>query len=374
MNTVIYINKAKVVHKNKFDYSCANYIDSYTKIKIICPIHGEFEQLPYKHLNTKYGCRQCSVSGISKTKTSNIEGFIKKSGKIHGNEYDYSISEYNGVFNLLKIICKNHGIFELTPAQHFSGQGCKHCVIDDKRALYLNKFINKANIIHNNLYDYSITKYIDYETSIDIICKKHGKFTQMPRNHIAGNGCFDCFGSPKSNTKEFIEKASVIHNDWYDYSKLIYVAARFKVIIICPEHGEFPQSPNKHLNGQGCYLCYFKNEGVVGEYLEKFNLLNNKQHNFHFNDRKYRVDFYLKDNNSIIEYNGNQHYFPVRFGNISDEQAIINFDIQVKRDNELRNYCIENNINLIEIDGRKYKGKSLRRYLESDLVNLLRIK
>ncbi len=119
------------------------------------------------------------------------------------------------------------------------------------------EFINKANKVHNGKYDYSKVEYVNAKTKICIICPEHGEFWQTPNNHLSGKGCALCANENKlhlynkSNDK-FISEAQMIHNGKYDYSKVEYVNAKTKICIICPEHGEFWQTPHNHLQGQGC--------------------------------------------------------------------------------------------------------------------------
>jgi very-short-patch-repair endonuclease len=84
------------------------------------------------------------------------------------------------------------------------------------------------------------------------------------------------------------------------------------------------------------------------------------------------VDFYFPDKNIIIEYNGHQHYQPVRFGGISLESAEINFIRQQYRDKYLQNFCDQNNITLIWIDGRTYTYKKLESYIIETIIPLLK--
>lgn len=118
-----FIEKAVQVHGEFYDYSKVEYKNALTKIKITCPIHGEFEQIPNKHINSKQGCPQCCHN--YKT-TKNI--FIQRAKKIHKNLYDYSLVDYKGVDNPVKIICQEHGEFEQTPYKHTTRkQGCPIC-------------------------------------------------------------------------------------------------------------------------------------------------------------------------------------------------------------------------------------------------------
>lgn len=144
-------------------------------------------------------------------------------------------------------------------------------------------FISRAVLVHDNKYDYSNIEYINNQTKVNIICKKHGVFIQRPKNHLDGQGCRRCFTeSLFLNTKIFIERSTIIHQNKYDYSLVDYVNNYKKVRIVCKEHGEFIQSPNNHLNTkQGCPMCKFKNSRVDFEHFIK------KSHEKHGNKYKY---------------------------------------------------------------------------------------
>jgi hypothetical protein len=122
-------------------------------------------------------------------------------------------------------------------------------------------FIQKAQIKHGDKYDYSNAEYTKAINKLIIKCKKHGDFSQQANLHLMGSGCVKCYREnnsllQRSNTEIFIQKAQIKHGDKYDYTKVVYIKSNEKVIIICKEHGEFLQTPNKHLQG-GCILCGF---------------------------------------------------------------------------------------------------------------------
>lgn len=122
------------------------------------------------------------------------------------------------------------------------------------RRLTKSEFIEKSKKIHGTKYDYSKVEYKNNSTKVCIICPEHGEFWQSPNSHMNGVGCPKC--SKQYMDKEyFTECAKKIHNNKYDYSKVNYINARTKVCIICPEHGEFWQTPNGHLSGCGCPKC-----------------------------------------------------------------------------------------------------------------------
>lgn len=138
------------------------------------------------------------------------------------------------------------------------------------KRLTTNEFIQKAIKVHGNLYDYSQVKYITSHTKIKIICTEHGVFEQTPDNHIRSKqGCPTCGERRRAlnrvlTTDEFIHTTTQIHNNFYDYSLVKYISAHAKVKIICPEHGVFEQTPDRHIRSGGCFYCAHENH--VGKY------------------------------------------------------------------------------------------------------------
>ena len=146
----IFIEKAKQIHNDKYDYSKVNYVNSRTKVCIICPTHGEFWQTPHNHLKG-YGCAECGKekSHLSKMTT---EDFIVKSKEIHGNKYDYSKACYKTCDTKVCIICPEHGEFWQTPSNHMNGSGCPKCANEKRKNALLKDtklFIDAATLIHN---------------------------------------------------------------------------------------------------------------------------------------------------------------------------------------------------------------------------------
>jgi len=184
-----FIIKSKKIHGDKYDYSLVEYKGNKIKVKIICPEHGMFEQIPYSHL---YGNKCIYCSGLNKKTTKE---FIIKSKKIHGDKYDYSLVEYKGNKIKVKIICPEHGMFEQTPLSHtINKYGCNICANNLKK-ININNFIERSKKIHNNKYDYSLVKYINSYTKIKIICPEHGSFEQTPHGHLQNRGCAKCNNS-----------------------------------------------------------------------------------------------------------------------------------------------------------------------------------
>lgn len=250
-----FIEKMKKIYGNKYDYSKVDYVKGDIEVIIICQIHSEFSKKP-NYLLRKHGCPQCWKEVNGKKHSLNNSKFIAKAIKVHGDKYDYSKVKYVNCNTLVTIICSTHGEFKQTPTNHLHPKGfaCHKC---GKLNHTTEMFIEKAEKIHGNKYDYSKVDYVNSATKVIIICKKHGEFLQSPNSHISKKqGCSACFGMRKDTTKSFIEKAIKIHGDKYDYSKLKYVNSPTQIIIICREHGEFKQRAGDHINNKaGCPTC-----------------------------------------------------------------------------------------------------------------------
>jgi hypothetical protein len=129
------------------------------------------------------------------------------------------------------------------------------------------QFIREARQIHGSKYDYNQTMYVNNKTNVTIICPEHGPFEQTPDNHLHKKGCRRCGVISLSkmfirSRHEFIEKARIVHSDFYKYDLVDYTGAKKKVAIICPEHGNFMQTPDTHISGGGCRKCRDEETGA----------------------------------------------------------------------------------------------------------------
>lgn len=307
--TLEFINKSSIIHNNKYDYSKVDYVNSKTKIIIICKEHGEFKQIPNSHLKGA-NCKICGYKNriVNKTNLTNND-FINKAKIIHGERYDYSKVNYINSYSKIMIICKEHGIFTQIANKHLTGSNCIKC--NRKSKFTTSDFINKSRIIHGNNYDYSKVNFIDKESKIIIICKKHGEFLQKPISHLNNKICRKCFIANRTfSINEFIQKANITHDFIYDYSKVNYINSHVKVIIICKKHKEFEQLPLNHINGQGCPFCKNKTEGMLFLKLKKVYRDIKCQFKADWCKNIYHLpfDFLIPEYNIIIELDGKQHF------------------------------------------------------------------
>jgi hypothetical protein len=252
--TAQFIDEAKKVHGEKFDYSKVNYKNNATKVEIVCPTHGSFSQLPTGHLQGN-GCPKCIKPSTRRLSKS---AFIERARATHGNKYDYSLVEYTGQYNNVRIICPTHGEFSQTPKIHFTVSGCGKCGLIAQGLSSRNdteSFIAQAKAVHGEKYDYSKARYVRSNDNLIIICPEHGEFNQTAKSHVRGSGCSACGGRPEVDTSDFITRAKDCHGEQYDYSKSEYVNAKTMVTVICPEHGPFEILPSNHTKGVGCSGC-----------------------------------------------------------------------------------------------------------------------
>ena len=193
-----------------------------------------------------------------------ITSFKEQANQVHGTKYSYSKAVYTASRSKLTITCPIHGDFEQTANSHLQGNGCMQCAVEERavnKTKTIEEFIQKAVKLHNNKYSYEKTVYTKGHSKAIITCPIHGDFEQTLVDHLSGRGCNKCGIEARSKKQtmcvdEFITRSNIKHNNKFDYSKVVYTKAKKKVVIICPEHGEFEQSPDTHLRSvDGCIKC-----------------------------------------------------------------------------------------------------------------------
>ena len=410
-----FIEKAKQIHGDKYDYSKVKYSSWYDKVCIICPEHGEFWQTPSNHIHKshKHGCPQCGK--IKSKNIALIQGkktfakFIEENIQFTANVDDYITSN-----KLLTVVCKKHGPFQITPTNlYIQKTPCPKCkeelkkpkkeknVIDYKQEFidrlekkypnrfeyqnlnYVNReteiclydkllkeyvnviptsllnskhlssvkgyektnlptieFIEKAKEIHGDKYDYSKVNYIHSKTKVCIICPEHGEWWQTPNDHLKGHGCSVCANNIKWNIDEYISEVKKIHGNKYDYSKLVLGKQSQHITLICPEHGEFKIRAMHHLKGSGCPKC----KGSGGEkallnFFEEKHLYPQYNKFYKWLDN-HQLDFYFPEYKLAIEVQGRQHFEEKSFFHVTLEE-------QIKRDEKKKMLCEKNNVTLL---------------------------
>ena len=199
-----FIEKARKVHGGKYDYSKVEYINSHTKVCIICPIHGEFWQMPNDHLNGS-GCKKCANKRKGVYKISNVNEFVEKAKKLHGDKYDYSKVEYVNNRSKVCIICPTHGEFWQTPHNHLARNGCPYCR-QSKLEIQVSSLLNSNGIefIYQYKSDWLQLQSIDFylpKYNIAIECQGIQHFKPVERF-----GGIEGFKVQKANDELKMEK------------------------------------------------------------------------------------------------------------------------------------------------------------------------
>ena len=388
----VFIRRSVLAHNGRYDYSKVNYKGLYEKVCIICPEHGPFWQKARLH-SEGYGCPICggnirstnekfiekaraiygdrynyskvdykgnkvkvciicppnahlrghSCPACFGTPKKTTEEFIARAQTLFGDKYDYSKVAYDGLRKKVCIICPEHGEFWISAASHLNGHGCPYC--SGRVRVTLPLFIERCTKRHHGKYDYSKVKFKKLTDFVKIICPEHGEFWQRAKVHYRGYGCPICGGSKRLTNEEFIEKARLIHEDKYDYSKVNYVNTSTKVCIICPEHGEFWQKPNNHLFGAGCPVCpESQMESEVRQFLLKNNIAFEQEKGFDWltYKRKMFLDFFLPDYGVAIECQGGQHFFSTELFGGEDF-----YKLTLERDAAKRKLCEAHGIKIL---------------------------
>lgn len=347
-----FIKKAKLIHGNKYNYDGIEYKNNNSNIKINCQIHGDFYQTPgnHTHKTNPQGCPECA----GRTNWTQ-EKFIKKAKEIHNSKYNYDKVNFINTVQKVIITCPEHGDFLQKPSKHLSGQKCPRCVHNFKGTT--ESFIEKAIEIHGTKYNYDKVKYLSNHKKVIITCPIHGDFEQTPANHthkLNSQGCPKCSGRYPLNTDDFILRANEKHDYYYDYSEVVYKSITSLVKIICPFHGVFEQKASVHLNGSGCQKCRLpKGEQKIQNVLKTLNVQFEQQYSFpdcrYVNPLPFDFLVRIDENKFLIEFNGEQHYRPVKFGGLDDNTADNTFSEVKKRDEIKISYAIKNRIPLLTI-------------------------
>ena len=312
----------KDVHGDKYDYSLVDKVKTKEKVKIICPIHGEFEQIISGHLRG-YGCKKCGIEISNNKKTKKTSQFISEAINVHGDKYDYSLVDYKHSHKKVKIICPIHGEFEQNANSHLQGAGCSYCFVNNKLK-DKSYFLKLSYNVHGDKYDYSLVDYKKMKEKVKIICPIHGEFEQRPDNHIQGQGCPNCISVTytSKNEKELQNWLSKMIEIKTNDKKLIYP---YEIDILIPSkkiaieynglywHSE-QQGKDKNYHLKKFNLCKQKgyrliqiwdNEWILKQEIVKSIILNSLgMSNFKYHGRKCKIKE-IKPEQAKIFYNNN---------------------------------------------------------------------
>lgn len=212
------------VHGDSYDYSSVEYINSSIKVKVRCPLHGDFEITPAHH-KKGVGCSKCYFDSQKTSK----EEFVSRAKKYFKDRYDYSLfDDLPKLGEKIPIFCREHNeVFLQEPRSHMRGHtGCSQCksnkLLGPRNDIgrfksdeeLMQNFISRAKDTHGSEYDYSEFRYLGSGVKGKILCPAHGEFWQTPSNHLKGTKCPACACEmQKANT--FKEKCSDLGVDYW---------------------------------------------------------------------------------------------------------------------------------------------------------------
>ena len=374
------VERARKVHGDKYDYSeflkkDFEYKEINQRIPIICHEkdengneHGIFTNTVRDHTGEKHaGCQKCSLKRRGKLTSERLKGthqdqqeWIEYCKKKHNDKYDYSLVDFDNKRDdgAIPIICheldeegNEHGVFWQNPSQHKWGKGCKKCT-----QLTTAKFLKKVSDDYKKEYDLSLVKYVGTFGKVNVICKTCGKiFPVTPHNLLKGRGC------PFCRTEKIIKKLQLSVDEVkkridekfggkYALEKIVYRNINTPIIVTCPIHGDFEQTPYMLFNGHGCYKC---GQSALENEIQVFLDSKKIESKYEANKRYFSwlgmqsLDFYLPQYNVAIECQGIQHFKPQHFGGESDEDAKQKFKETIRLDEQKRKLCEEHGIKLL---------------------------
>ena len=388
LSTEYLINKCQHFYGDKYDYSKVKYKGGSAKtekVEIICPRHGSFFKCIDNICKRDCGCPKCAKEKYAENRKlndaiSNGNKFIENSKKKFGDRFDYSEVKYINCQTPITLICKEHGVrFNITPNVHLNSKfgGCKECFSqhmssirslgkshqhhkltkeekEERRIEFgKNNFIKKATNKFGNRFDYSMVKYVNCNTLVNIIDKESNNeiFSINPNRFLQSvDGRPDIYNSSEKRRENFIKRAKELHGDKYDYSKVNYVDTHTKVCIICPKHGEFWQLPATHLkanrNGCGCPKCSHMVSKLEENVINRLTKEDIEFKTQYINEKlfdKMRGDFFIKSYNVMIECQGKQHFEECNSFHKSYGGSLLG---QIERDYNFNKSCKDANIKL----------------------------
>jgi len=363
LTTDIFIERAKNAHGDSHDYSEVDYINSRTKVIIRCKKHNSsFLQKPSTHLMGVSGCTFCYKENMALSSAYSDEYYINH---IKDLKLPYDIININGG-EKITMSCKKHGNFtaNFTTIRRSKKSRCPNCRKEENTQgtkKDTESFIIRAKEVQGDKCDYSKINYVDHKTDVEIICNTCGKlFKQKPSAHLSGKGCSNCWTNrnreDKIQNRVSVEEVSkicnIIFNNTLDFSRSECVTSNDKMEVFCKKcNSSFTQYKCHLVRGVGCQRCSkeekeSKPEKRITKILLDKGIEFNKEHSFDgcVYKKKLRFDFFIPNINTCIEYQGEQHYRPIEiFGGIKA------YELQIEKDNVKREYCKNNNIQLIEI-------------------------
>ena len=342
------------------------YINAKTKITHHCLVHNIYwDALPDAILRGS-GCSECTKDKIHDRFIKSHEQYVRD---LYIKNPDIEvIGQYINSSTPITHHCLIHDIYwEISPNNALNGRMCPECSKDNKRLAFMKtheQYVHDVKRINKDIE--VIGRYVGARTPILHLCKRHNiKWMALPYNILMGRGCPECkkekcIEARRKDNEQYIEELKIRNPDILPLED--YINSKTPILHRCLiDNNEWYISPNNALRGEGCPKCHESNgERIIRQWLENYNIKYIYQKTFDGCKDKQLLsfDFYLPDYSICIEYQGEQHYFPVEvFG--GQEQ----FEKQIKHDKIKSDYCKQNNIRLLCISYDEDINEALTNFL-----------
>lgn len=365
-----FLDRIRTAHPHGlYDFSESKYYGIAEYTNFYCKLHMQECRVLPQNLWRGSGCYDCGQIAGNKSRALEYADFVSRCLESHEDTYDYSMVEYVNAKTPVIVGCYEHGSWSVLPNNHMYGRSrCPICArrdaglrIAEANTKDTDWFISVAEELHNFKYDYSETEYRGSREKLWINCPEsgHEPFEQWPRTHLTGKGCKKCGRESSAallrlSSEEVIGRFVDVHRDRYDYSLSEIYGTDSYIKIGCPEksHGVFNQKVASHLEGKGCPKCRLsKGETMVAKLLDAASI--DFQVEFKIqdsvDDKILRFDFYIPNQNVLIEYDGEQHYRPVTFGGMTKEKALEVHKKIKSRDHRKNVWALDKGYRLIRI-------------------------
>lgn len=326
------------------------------------------------------------------------EDFIREANATHNFKYDYRLTRYINARTKVQIICPIHGSFWQRAEAHVRGCGCEECwrekqhsrhaetlkrnelekekkkiLLEEGRLLREQEFLTNSKNLFGEKFDYSKVYYINNRSPITLICKEHGEFKTTGNRHLTFKygGCKKCEKKYKDaynllSPSEYFLRAKNIYGNKFSYDELSYINTTNRITLTCNDCGHvFKRSANSHISRYlECPVCRLshssKGEDKIKEILTRSGVVFITQKRFKECRDVYPLpfDFYIPTLNTVIEYQGTQHYEAVNFGSVGREREAVERDYKTTllHDDIKRKFCKEKNIKEIEISFKDFEN------------------
>jgi hypothetical protein len=277
-----FIEKARSVHGDLYDYSRTVYLGSKSKVEILCKEHGPFLQTPKAHMQGQ-GCPECRLSKLGRSLS--LDEFKQRVSDIHGGIYAIINASYVNASSVIEVACPTHGTIKILANSLLRGSGCRQCAMEKKKGVVTDtaSFIEQANRIHRGRYEYPKVDYRGTKHKVIITCLVHGDFHQTAETHLQGRGCPICASERKAlnrvDDQTVFSESRAVHGDKYQYIGTIKKDGKRYVRYICPFHGEVKQEVRNHRIGMACPKCASRDK-TTEQFIEEVQVIHGNDYDY----------------------------------------------------------------------------------------------